>query len=207
MDASPAHAHRSDAIEKTVTLKDGKAVTIRRMCPDDVERSYAFFCALPPEDRVYLRTDVTRRDLVERRTTEHDRQRTERVVVVHGDEIVGDGTLEIQGHGWGDGVAEIRLLVARPWQRLGLGTVIARELFHLASRRQIDRIVARLMRPQLGAHRILRRLGFNEEFLIPEHVRDQDGAWQDLIIMRCSIEGLWRDIEYELTTGDFQRHR
>lgn len=207
MDASPAPAHRSDAIEKTVTLKDGKAVTIRRMRPDDVERSYSFFCALPPEDRVYLRTDVTRRDLVERRTTEHDRQRTERVVVVYGDEIVGDGTLEIQGHGWGDGVAEIRLLVARSWQRLGLGTVIARELFHLASRRQIDRIVARLMRPQHGAHRILRRLGFNEEFLIPEHVRDQDGAWQDLIIMRCSIEGLWRDIEYELTTGDFQRHR
>jgi len=190
-----------------MALKDGKAVTIRRMRPDDVERSYAFFCELPPEDRVYLRTDVTRRDLVERRTTEHDRQRTERVVVVYGDEIVGDGTLEMQGHGWGDGVAEIRLLVARPWQRLGLGTVIARELFHLASRRRIDRIVARLMRPQVGAHRILRRLGFNEEFLIPEHVRDQDGNWQDLIIMRCSLEQLWRDIEFEMTTGDFQRHR
>lgn len=101
MDASTSPSHRSDAIEKTVTLKDGKAVTIRRMRPDDVERSYAFFCALPPEDRVYLRTDVTRRDLVVRRTTELDSQRTERVVVVHGDEIVGDGTLELQGHGWG----------------------------------------------------------------------------------------------------------
>jgi RimJ/RimL family protein N-acetyltransferase len=206
MDASTAPARR-DAIEKTVTLKDGKAVTIRRMRPEDVERSSAFFCALPPEDRVYLRTDVIRRDLVERRTRELDLQRTERVVVVFGDEIVGDGTLEVQGHGWGDGVAEVRLIVARPWQRLGLGTVIARELFHLASRRRIDRVVARLMRPQVGAHRILRRLGFNEEFLIPEHVPDQDGTWQDLIIMRCSLEELWRDIEYELTTGDFQRHR
>ena len=190
-----------------MTLKDGRAVTIRRMRPDDVERSYAFFCALPAADRVYLRTDVTRRDLVERRTTELDPERTERVVVVCRDEIVGDGTLELQGHGWGDGVAELRLLVARPWQRLGLGTVIARELFHLASRRRVDRIVARLMRPQVGAHHILRRLGFNEEFLIPEHVRDQDGTWQDLIIMRCSLEKLWRDIEFELTTGDFQRHR
>ncbi len=207
MDASAAPAHRSDAIEKTMTLKDGKAVTIRRMRPDDVERSYAFFCALPPQDRVYLRTDVTRRDLVERRTIELDGQRTERVVVVHNDEIVADGTLEIQGHGWGDNVAEIRLIVARSWQRVGLGTVMARELFHLASRRRVDRVVARLMRPQVGAHRILRRLGFNEEFLIPEHVRDQDGTWQDLIIMRCSLEELWRDIEYELTTGDFQRHR
>jgi RimJ/RimL family protein N-acetyltransferase len=128
-------------------------------------------------------------------------------VVVHGDEIVGDGTLELQGHGWGDNVAEVRLIVARPWQRLGLGTVIARELFHLASRRRVDRIVARLMRPQFGAHRIFRRLGFHEEFLIPEHVRDQDGNWQDLIIMRCQLEELWRDLEYELINSDWQRAR
>lgn len=207
MEASTNPTRQSDAIEKAVTLKDGKAVTIRRMRPDDVELSYAFFCALPPEDRVYLRTDVTKRDLVERRTTELDPARTERVVVVYGDEIVGDGTLELQGHGWGDNVAEVRLIVARPWQRLGLGTVIARELFHLASRRRVDRVVARLMRPQEGAHRIMRRLGFHEEFLIPEHVRDQDGNWQDLIIMRCPLDQLWRDIEHELTTGDFQRHR
>jgi GNAT superfamily N-acetyltransferase len=206
MDAS-ADPTSQPAIERTVTLKDGRAVTIRRMRPDDVERSYAFFCALPPEDRVYLRTDVTRRELVERRTTELDPERAERVVVVHGDEIVADGTLELQGHGWGDNVAEVRLIVARDWQRLGLGTVIARELFHVASRRRVDRIVVRLMRPQVGAHRIFRRLGFHEEFLIPEHVRDQDGNWQDLIIMRCQLEELWRDLEYELINSDWQRAR
>jgi RimJ/RimL family protein N-acetyltransferase len=206
MDAS-ADSTSPAAIERTVTLKDGRAVTIRRMRPDDVERSYAFFCALPPEDRVYLRTDVTTRDLVERRTTELDPDRAERVVVVYEDEIVADGTLELQGHGWGDNVAEVRLIVARPWQRLGLGTVIARELFHLASRRRVDRIVARLMRPQVGAHRIFRRLGFREEFLIPEHVRDQDGNWQDLIIMRCQLEELWRDLEFELINSDWQRAR
>ena len=102
MDASPASAHPTIPIKKTVALKDGKSVTIRRMRPDDVERSYAFFCALPPTDRVYLRTDVTRRELVERRTIEVDGCRAERVVAVHNDEIVADGTLELQGHGWGD---------------------------------------------------------------------------------------------------------
>jgi len=63
------------------------------------------------------------------------------------------------------------------------------------------------MRPQEGAHRIFRRLGFNEEFLIPEHVRDQDGVWQDLIIMRCPLEDLWRDMERKLADGDWLRHR
>ncbi|MCJ7754673.1 MAG: GNAT family N-acetyltransferase [Thermoanaerobaculales bacterium] len=194
-------------IRKKVTLRDGRTITVRRMQPDDVQRSYEFFCALPADDRKYLRVDVTRRDLVERRTLETDERRTVRVVAEHDGEIVADGTLELEGHGWGNNVAEVRLIVASSWQRLGLGTVMARELFNLASQHRVDRIVARLMRPQAGAHRIFKRLGFHEEFLIPEHVRDQSGAWQDLIIMRCPLEDLWQDLEFELANGDFQRHR
>ncbi len=194
-------------IRKTVTLRDGRTITVRRMQPDDVQRSYEFFCALPAEDRKYLRVDVTRRDLVERRTLETDERRAVRVVAEHEGEIVADGTIELEGHGWGNNVAEVRLIVARSWQRLGLGTVVARELFHLASQCRVDRVVARLMRPQAGAHRIFKRLGFNEEFLIPEHVRDQSGAWQDLIIMRCPLEDLWQDLEFELANADFQRSR
>ena len=196
-----------EGIRKTATLRDGRTVTVRRMQPDDVQRSYEFFCALPAEDRKYLRVDVTKRDLVERRTLETDQRRAVRVVAEHEGEIVADGTLELEGHGWGNNVAEVRLIVASRMQRLGLGTIVARELFHLASQFRVDRIVARLMRPQEGAHRIFKRLGFHEEFLIPEHVRDQSGAWQDLIIMRCPLDDLWRDLEFELANGDFQRHR
>ena len=194
-------------IEKDLTLRDGQEVTVRSMHPTDVECSYEFFCALPEEDRRYLRVDVTRRRMVERRTTELDRSRIERLVVVCDDEIVADGALHLEGHGWGDNVAEIRLIVARDWQRTGLGTLLARELFHLASQYRVDRIIARLMRPQEGAHRIMKRLGFSEEFLIPEHVRDQDGNWQDLIIMRCPLEDLWQEMESEFETLDWRRHR
>ena len=34
-------------IEKNLTLKDGRLVTVRSMHPTDVESSYEFFCALP----------------------------------------------------------------------------------------------------------------------------------------------------------------
>ena len=110
MTATTATPQPVSEIEKNVTLKDGRQVTVRHLRPSDVERSYEFFCALPGEDRKYLRVDVTRRRMVERRTTEIDRCRTERLVVVHDDEIVADGALEMEGHGWGDKVAEIRLI-------------------------------------------------------------------------------------------------
>jgi RimJ/RimL family protein N-acetyltransferase len=207
MAATTATAYTVPTVDKNLTLKDGRQVTVRSLHPSDVERAYEFFCGLPKEDRKYLRVDVTRRRMVERRTTEVDRSRIERLVVVHDDEIVADGALHLEGHGWGENVAEIRLIVARGWQRHGLGTLLTRELFHLASQYRVDRIIARLMRPQVGAHRIMKRLGFSEEFLIPEHVRDQDGTWQDLIIMRCPLEDLWREMESEFETLDWRRHR
>ena len=194
-------------MEKTVALKDGTEVTIRDMAPGDVQRSFDFFAELPKEDRKYLRVDVTRWEFVERRIDDIDPLRVRRLVVIHDDTIVADGALELQGHGWGDNIAEIRLIVSHEFQRRGLGLLLARELYFLAAEAKVDRIVARMMRPQVGAQRIMRRLGFHDEFLIPEHVRDQDGNWQDLIIMRCNLEDLWREMEGVFEGSDIRWHR
>ncbi|HSN57533.1 MAG TPA: GNAT family N-acetyltransferase [Candidatus Sulfomarinibacteraceae bacterium] len=207
METTATERRLAPRVEKTVTLKDGAEVAIRNMRPSDVEMSFAFFGALPEEDRRYLRVDVTRREIVERRTTELDSGRVDRLVAVVGDEIVADGSLELQGHGWGDAIGELRLIVARPYQHRGLGTLLARELYYLALQHKLDRIVVRVMRPQSRAHRIMRRLGFREEFLIPEHVRDLDGAWQDLIIMRCNLDELWREMESLVEASDWRWHR
>jgi RimJ/RimL family protein N-acetyltransferase len=190
-------------MEKQVALKDGTEVMIRDMSAEDVQRSFDFFESLPEEDRRYLRVDVTRWEFVERRAKEIDPTRVRRLVVLDGDQIVADGSLELAGHGWGDNVAEIRLIVSQNFQRRGLGLVLARELYFIATEAKVDRIVARMMRPQLGAQKIMKRLGFHDEFLIPEHVRDQDGSWQDLIIMRCNLEDLWKDAN----AGVGARHR
>ncbi len=207
MEATTTDRRIAPRVDKTVNLKDDTEVTIRNMRPNDVDRSFDFFCGLPEEDRRYLRVDVTRRDLVERRTTEVDSGRACRLVAVADGEIVADGSLELQGHGWGDCIGEIRLMVARPYQHLGLGTLLARELYYLAMQHKLDRIVVRVMRPQSRAHRIMKRLGFKEEFLIPEHVRDQDGTWQDLIIMRCNLDELWNEMESLVEASDWRWHR
>jgi GNAT superfamily N-acetyltransferase len=207
MDGTMTERRIAPRVAKKVNLKDGGEVEIRNMRPGDVDASYDFFSELPQEDRRYLRADVTRREVVERRTTELDSGRVDRLVAVAGHEVVADGTLELQGHGWGDNIGELRLIVSRPYQHLGLGTLLARELYYLAMQRKLDRIVVRMMRPQVRAHRIMQRLGFTEEFLIPEHVRDQDGEWQDLIIMRCNLDKLWSEMESLVEASDWRWHR
>jgi len=191
---------------KKITLKDDHTVLIRDMKAADVDRSYEFFAALPAEDRKYLRRDVTRRDVVERRIEIMRDGRVRRLVALSGKEIVADGSLDLEGHGWGDDVAEIRLIVSKPFQRLGLGRQLARELFLLAAQHRVERIVVRMLAPQEAALSIFRKLGFHDEFLIPQHARDREGKLQDMIIMRCNLEDLWHEMENLVEFSDFPRN-
>jgi ribosomal protein S18 acetylase RimI-like enzyme len=193
-------------MNKQVTLKDDQVVLIRDMKAADVDRSHEFFAGLPAEDRKYLRRDVTRRDVIERRIEIMDRGRVRRLVALSDKEIVADGSLDLEGHGWGDDVAEIRLIVARPFQRLGLGRQLARELFLLAAQNRVERIMVRMLAPQESALCIFRKLGFHDEFLIPQHVRDREGNLQDMIIMRCNLEDLWHEMENLVEFSDFPRN-
>jgi RimJ/RimL family protein N-acetyltransferase len=136
-----------------------------------------------------------------------DRGRSRIFVAIHSGRIIADGCLQLEGHGWGDNVAEIRFIIAEGWKRKGLGTLMAQELFHRAAEDRVDRIVVRMMRPQKAARAIFRKLGFTDEFIIPKHVRDLSGEWQDMVIMRCNLEDLWNDMEFLAQSMDVPRYR
>jgi hypothetical protein len=50
---------------KQVTLRDQTVVTLRPMVKEDKDRLLAFFRRLPPEDRQFLKDDVTRAEIIE----------------------------------------------------------------------------------------------------------------------------------------------
>lgn len=192
---------------KTVSLKDGTQILIRPMQPNDVEESLAFFQALPEEDRKYLRRDVTQRGVIKERIALMQTGRVKRLVAVLNNQIIGDGSLELESYGWKSHMSEIRLIVARPFQRQGLGRLLAHEVFWLAAAEKVEQIVLKIMGPQVAARKIAERLGFTEDSVLSEYVQDQTGLRQDLIIMRCDLQALMRDMENSMADTDFQRSR
>jgi acetyltransferase len=193
--------------EKRIKLKDGTEALIRPMKSEDFEASFAFFQSLPKEDRAFLRVDVTKRRLVKKRIADIEAGKVKRIVAEVDGRIVADGALELAGHGWKHHVGELRLIVARDYQRKGLGMLMARELYQLASTERLEEIVVRMMRPQYAAHSIMQRLGFRDQTLLPEYVRDRDGKLQDLILMRCHLEQLWNELEDYFAEFDYPRRR
>ena len=185
-------------MERTVVLKDSRVVQIRPIRPEDAEASLGFFAGLGEDELRYMRRDVLQQEIVEERIRETASGLVDRVVALHEDRIVADGSLERERYRWGENVAQIRLIVAPDFRRAGLGMRIARELYVLGHQHDVARINVRAMRPQKGAIEIFHRLGFREEFVIPDHVRDRDGAWQDLVVMRCDLAVLMDEVEHAI---------
>jgi L-amino acid N-acyltransferase YncA len=194
-------------MEKRVKLKDQTEVLIRDMTADDLDLSLTFFQSMPEEDRDYLRQDVAQREVVEKRIREIRAGDMMRLVAVAEGQIVADGALERSPEDWKKHVGELRLIVAQPYKRRGLGRLMARELFLLAASARMEEILVRMMRPQKAARSIFHRLGFHQEVLLPDYVVDRKGEKQDMIIMRCDLEAVWREMEDFLATGDWERTR
>jgi GNAT superfamily N-acetyltransferase len=161
----------------------------------DVERSLNFFLALPAEDRRYLRVDVTKRDVVERRIRHAVEGGIHRTFAIVDDKIVADGALEFSGETWRRHVGEIRVIVAREYQRRRLGALLIADLYKTAKRLGFEKVVAKMAAPQTGARKIFERLGFRVDSVLPDYIKDADGNIQSLVIMSHTLDDTWKELK------------
>lgn len=192
---------------RTMKLKDGKAVLIRAMKREDLEGSLAFFRALSEEDRLSLRRDSTLRESIQERLREMEEGTVKRLVAVADDTIVADGALELSHFGWERHIAELRLIVATPYQHQGLGMLMAGALYDVATSAGIEEVVVKMMATQTAALRIFHKLGFREEAVLRDYVKDMKGIRKDLVLMRCSLHDLWQtyeDLIHDMDMGPFK---
>ena len=194
-------------MEKKEILKDGTEITIRNITMDDLENYMKFFRSLPPNDRKYLRINVTDDNLIKERIKQIRSGNFFRIVAFKDGQIIASGVLELYTDDWHKHHAELRVIVSRPYQRRGLGLIMNRELYLIAAQHNVKKVIAKMMKPQTGAVKILKKLGFREESLIPEYVQDQDDNTQALLIMTCDMKDFWRELESLYHSTDWKRCR
>jgi hypothetical protein len=180
---------------KSVKLQDGTELTVRDLTKQDVDALMEFFCSLSPEDRRYLRIDVTNRKTVEQRLNLMDFGYHFRIGAFQGDKLVAEGALELPFEEWRRNQGEVRVLISGPFQRRGVGMLLLKEIYCLSLRQSVDTVVIWMMKPQIGAQGLARKMGFRDVSVLPDYVRDQDGNMQDLVIMKSSVKALMKEIE------------
>ena len=192
---------------KTFKLKDGKEITIRHLSESDLNKSVSFFRSFSEAERTYFRTDVTRKENVKKRIDLMKSGLVHRIISTYKNKIIADGALEFSPYEWEKHIGEIRIIIVKPFQRKGLGMIMARELYLIAAAAKVEKIVVKMMRAQEAAKRIFRKLGFHEEVILPHHVKDRNGKPQDLLIMGIDMKELWSEMENYFELTDMRRHR
>jgi len=178
-----------------IDLRDGSTVTVRPMERTDSPAMLAFFKALPDEDRLFLRNDVTRPDVVDRFVNDLDHELVLGLVVEADGHIIASATLQRERYGWMTHIGEMRLVIAHSFQRKGLGIALVRMLVTAAASTGLDLIVARLMDGQIGAMHAIEQLGFRHEAVLRNHVRDISGRRRDLHIYTNDVSLIWESME------------
>lgn len=187
--------------QKKETIANGMEVSLRLLVMEDLDKLMSFYTALPFEDRQYLKVDVTNRGIVEKRLKRILENRAARVIAVHDDNIIAEGELFIADDDWHRDEGEIRVIVSRDFQRKGIGTVIMKELYNLALENKIERVIAKMMKPQTGFQFILKKFGFQEQNVLTSYATDQAKKRQDMLIMTCEMRDFWSELKETLKDG------
>jgi len=183
---------QSPAIQRTYpwsTHMGGVQLTFRLMTAEDGPAIETFARALPPEDLMFLRTDITRPETVKNWMKYIASGRTVSLVAETDGKIAGYASIHLNEAGWTRHVGEMRVLVGREYRGIGLGKRLTNEAFAIAKELGLKKITAQMSTDQRSARQVFEHLGFRPEALLADHVMSRDGQTHDLLIMSYDVAG------------------
>jgi|SRR3989441_5101872 len=200
------------AYPKTVALRDGAEVLVRRLAAGDEDALLAFFQAVPEAERFFLKDDVTSPDLIRGWVRDAERPDPEpsptartggRAFALIALEaarpdgrpygrILAEAAL-VRRRGAARGhLADLRIVVAQDYRHRGLGTALLSELLDVARDSGLSGVLFEAVADaQAQALAAAESLGFIRLGLIHGGAIDPDGRLHDVVLLVMPLRR-WR---------------
>jgi L-amino acid N-acyltransferase YncA len=173
-------------------------LTLRLMTPDDADAILEFGRALPEEDLLFLRSDISQPEGVAYWVANLENGTTTTVLALDGERVAGYASVHRSGAPWTRRVGEIRVNVAPAARAKGLGRQLVNEIFDVARALGLKKLSAQMTVEQARAREIFRDLGFRAEAVLADWVEDRNGRPRDLLVMTYDLEGLTDQVDEPL---------
>jgi RimJ/RimL family protein N-acetyltransferase len=181
---------RKRDLPRSITLDNDTPISLRLMTPADADRIMAFARALPEEDLLFLRADITDPKIVAQWVQNMAAERTITILAEASGDLAGYASLHYNQVTWQRHLGEIRIQVGPRYRSHGLGRVMAGEIFSVARDLSLRKVVAQMTAEQKGAIATFERLGFHPEALLQDFVIDRAGRTHDRVVMSYDVDGL-----------------
>ncbi len=185
--------HALDNLKATyphdVRLSDGTDANLRLCSRDDFDSILAFARALPEDDLLFLRVDITEPSVVDNWLSNIEAGTTLSIVAYDDEGVVGYATVDRNPARWTRRVGEIRVNVAPRCRAKGLGRHLTAHIFDVARKLDLKKLMANMTIDQAGAQAAFKRLGFVPEAVLSDYVEDRNGQSRDMVIMSYDVDG------------------
>jgi L-amino acid N-acyltransferase YncA len=163
------------------------AVDIRPITVTEADALRSFFRRVPEGDRTFFREDVLAPGVIDGWLADTSNHR----YLTWADGDIAGYLAIIPSVGWSSHVAELRVIVDPGHRRHGIGRGLARHGLVEALRLGFTKLVVEVVADQQPTLAMFSTLGFQPEALLRDHVRDDQGATHDLIVMAHFAEENW----------------
>jgi ribosomal protein S18 acetylase RimI-like enzyme len=191
----PAVPSASRTFPRVLSLAHGVTVNVRLAGPGDEQGLLDFYRALPLDDRLFLKDDVTTEAWATRFMRRIACGEVRSLIAERDGRVVAEATLARATHGWSVHVAELRVAVARIVRHQGLASALADLLVEMAIDDGADKLIVQVVEHQVAALQVFRKLGFQPEAVLRRHVKDASGTRRDLWVLASDLSQAWVAME------------
>jgi len=200
------------AYPKTVALRDGAEVLVRRLAAGDEDALLSFFQAIPEAERFFLKDDVTSPDLIGGWVRDAERPDPEpsptalapaspsgrtggrafALIALEDERILAEAAL-VRRRGAARGhLADLRVVVHQDYRHRGLGTALLSELLDVARDSGLSGVLFEAVADaQAQALAAAESLGFIRLGLVHGGAIDPDGRLHDVVLLVMPLRR-WR---------------
>jgi L-amino acid N-acyltransferase YncA len=173
---------------REVTIRDGRNISLRLMESGDKQRILNFARSLPPDDLLFLRTDITEPATIDDWVRNIEAARTITVLAVLDGNVAGYASLHTEGAHWTRRMGEVRVKVGVDYRGVGLGKRLVGEVFRFGQDLGLKKMAALMTPEQASARASFEGFGFRVEATLEDWVVDREGKSRDLVIMSLLCE-------------------
>ena len=173
---------------QTVEL-GGNTVEVRIMTEADRDAVLAFARALPEEDLLFLRVDLTDPEVVDDWVANLQSGLTISIVAYDDEGLIGYASVHKTKARWTRRVGELRVNVSSKYRSQGLGRFLTNRIFDVARAQGLRKLIGNMTTDQRSAQAAFRRLGFVPEAVLADYIEDGSGTSRDLLVMSYDIDG------------------
>jgi L-amino acid N-acyltransferase YncA len=168
---------------KHVRLKDGTELLMRPLRKEDEKLLHNYFLSLPPKEVARLKHDVTDPYIISKWIYDLDYDVVFPLVAMDNDRIVANGTLKFNMVGWRKHQGEIRATVDPEYREKGLSTALIKNMIDIAKSMGLEQLTAELAPTLDEAYFLFEKMGFKEAAVLKNFIKDQEGTYEDLVVM------------------------